>query len=115
MSSMNPFSTKRDRSIDISKPNVGAVQQSGIDFNSIGNNDLEKINESDLLGSKELFPLGYGMKKNHDLILVVLLKLGIFSIICIRMYSFFNSSFCLQSSMHLKESYVSKIMAGISD
>ena len=62
MSSMNPFSTKRDRSIDISKPNVGAVQQSGVDFNSIGNNDLEKINESDLLGSKELFPLGYGMK-----------------------------------------------------
>ena len=59
MSSMNPFSTKRDRSIDISKPNVGAVQQSGINFNSIGNNDLEKINESDLLGSKELFPLGY--------------------------------------------------------
>ena len=74
MSSMNPFSTKRDRSIDISKPNVGAVQQSGIDFNSIGNNDLEKINESDLLGSKELFPLGYGMQKNHNLILAVLLK-----------------------------------------
>ena len=88
MSSMNPFSTKRDRSIDISKPNVGAVQQSGIDFNSIGNNDLEKINESDLLGSKELFPLGYGMQKNYNLFLAVLLKL-----ICMRMFSLFESYF----------------------
>ena len=110
MSSMNPFSTKRDRSIDISKPNVGAVQQSGIDFNSIGNNDLEKINESDLLGSKELFPLGYGMQKNYNLFLAVLLKHSPANVFIICILLFF-----LQSSTHLKESYVSKIMAGISD
>ena len=77
---LDPYSMtliKRDRAIDIKEPSVGAILQSGNNFNSLDNKfvDDNRKQNSDDQEPEKVFPIGHGKRIEKNELLFLRLKL----------------------------------------